>query len=325
MKRRTLVAQSLLLAALPWTAQAQQKFPSGPIRLLVPFPPGGATDILARRIATRLAEILGGTIVVENRPGGGGTIAGAAVAAAPPDGYTLLVGGLELATNPALIGTKILNPQKDLTPIGGLTLGTFVLAVNPAKNNFANLQELLAAAKARPGELTYGSAGAGNVTHLFGEIFKRTAQVDIRHIPYRGAAPAIADLQGGQITMMFASRATARPLVTSGHLRALAITGKEPHASFPGVRTFEQQGIPMPEADLGAWTGLFGPAGMPRELVTTLNQALNQALGTPALKETLSQIGLEVDPSSPEALGQRVVTQTEKWTQLIRAANITAD
>lgn len=311
-----------MAAALSMRLAFAQKFPARPIHLVVPFAPGGATDMMARHIALRLADLLGQAVVVDNKPGGGGNIAGTAVAGSPPDGYTLLIGGMETATNPHLMPSKTFNPTKDLTPIASLTLGSLVLIVNPNKTKFNTLGELIAAAKAHPDELTFGSAGNGSVNHLFGEVFKRAARIEIRHVPYRGAAPAMADLQGGQISMMFAGRAGAQPLVAGGQMKALAMTGRTTHSTLPGVPTFEQVGLAMPDTDLGAWIGLFGPAGMPGELVTQINQAVNTVLAQPELREAMAQLGQEVDPATPEMMATRLASQTQRWGQLIKAANI---
>ena len=321
-QRRPLLALALA-AALAAPASAQ-KLPAGkPVRIVVPYAAGGTTDILARHVATRLADVLGQPVVVENKPGGAGTIAGAAVAAAPADGLTLMLGGLELATAPSLVAQKAFVPTRDLTAVASLTTGPLVLVVNPQKTQAKTLAELVAFAKSQPGAVTFASAGNGNVTHLFGEIFKRTAGADLRHVPYRGAAPALTDLQGGQVTLMMAGTASVRQLVAGGQLRALAITGRDAAgAGFPGVPTFAQAGLPMPDTDYGAWTALFAPKDTPKDTLMQLNQAVNTVLSQPEMRTQLAAIGLAAEPSTPQALQAHLAAQTQAWTQLITHAAI---
>lgn len=325
LQRRHFVA--LALAAAFAAPAAAQKLPAGkPVRIVVPYAPGGTTDILARQVAARLAEVLAQPVVVENRPGGAGTIAGAAVAAAPADGLTLMLGGLELATAPSLVAQKTFVPTRDLAAVASLTTGPLVLVVNPQKTAAKTLAELIAMAKAQPGEVTFASAGLGNVTHLFGEIFKRAVGMDLRHVPYRGAAPALTDLQAGQVTMMIAGTATVRPLVTNGNLRALAVTGKDAAAAgLSGVPTFAQAGLPMPETDHGAWTALFAPKDTPKETIAQLNQAVKTVLSQPEARTQLAAIGLAPEISTPEALQAQLAAQTQAWTQLITQAAIKAE
>ncbi|VTU45174.1 Bug family tripartite tricarboxylate transporter substrate binding protein [Variovorax sp. PBL-E5] len=323
-RRDALCAAAVLLAgSRAWA----QKLPADrPVHIVVPFAPGGTTDIIARQVSVKLSEVLSQSVVVDNRPGGAGTIAGALVAHAAPDGSTLLLGGLDLATGATLLGGHTsFDPPRDLSAIAPLTLGPVVLLVNPSKTRFDSLAELISAARAQPGTLTFGSAGNGNVTHLFGEIFKRSAKIDLRHVPYRGAAPAMTDLMGGQITMMFGGTASAREMVAAGQLKALAVTGAEPPAGLAGVPTFAQAGLPMPETELGAWTGLFGPAGMPEGVVTRLNQAVNTVLQMPELRRQLAQNGLVADPGSAAMLQARLASQTRTWAQVIRSAGITLE
>jgi tripartite-type tricarboxylate transporter receptor subunit TctC len=321
-RRRLLaaIAAAALVAAPGWA----QKLPAGkPVRIVVPYAPGGTTDILARQIGARLADVLGHAVVIDNKPGGGGTIAGAQVAAAPPDGLTLLLGGIEMATAPALVGDKNFLATRDLTGVASLTLGPLVLVVNPQKTQAKSLSELIAAARAQPGALTIASAGNGNVTHLFGEIFKRTARIDVRHVPYRGAAPALTDLQAGEVSMMIAGTASVRQFVTSGHLRALAVTGKDAAAAgLAGVPTFAEAGLPMPEADAGAWTALFAPKNTPREAVQQINQAVNTVLAQPEMRTQLAAIGLAPERAAPEGVQALLATQTQAWTQLLTQAGI---
>ncbi|VWX63344.1 conserved hypothetical protein [Burkholderiales bacterium 8X] len=323
--RRTLLVMTLASAAAPHVPA--QKLPAAkPVRIVVPYAPGGTTDILGRQVAARLAEMLGQPVLIENKPGGGGTIGGAYVAAAPADGLTLLLGGLELATAPSLVGQKAFVPTRDLAAVAPLSIGPLVLVVNSQKTSVASLRELVALAKSQPGGLTFASAGNGNVTHLFGEIFKRAAGVDLRHVPYRGAAPALTDLQGGQVTMMMAGTASVRQLVAAGTLRALAVTGKDAAgAGFPGVPTFAEAGLAMPDTDFGAWTALFAPQGTPKEAIAQLNQAVNAALAQPETRTSFANLGLAVEAGTAESLQANLASQTQVWSQLIAQASIKAD
>ncbi|RYY92526.1 MAG: tripartite tricarboxylate transporter substrate binding protein [Comamonadaceae bacterium] len=322
LRRRRLVAA--IAAGLAVPAVLAQKLPAGkPVRIVVPYAPGGTTDILARQIGTRLATALGHAVVVENKPGGAGTIAGAMVAAAPADGLTLLLGGVELATAPALVGDRTFLATRDVAAVASLTSGPLVLVVNAQKTQARSLAELLAAARAQPGAFTIASAGNGNVTHLFGEIFKRTAKVDVRHVPYRGAVPALTDLQAGEVTMMMVGTANVRQLVTAGNLRALAVTGQDASVlGLPGVPTFAQAGLPMAETDAGAWTALFAPKAIPRDAVQQINQAVNAVLAQPELRAQLAAIGLAAEPAAPEAVQALLAAQTRVWTELTAQSGI---
>ncbi len=322
-RRRVLSCLSIVaLAAAAPAVSAPADYPDKPVRIVVPVAPGGATDILARQLGQHLAEVMKQPVIIENKPGGSGTIAAQYVINSAPDGYTLLLGAMDLASNPHLLPNLSFRPMHDLTPIAALTLGSLVLVINPAVIQVNTLQEFIDAAKANPGKFTFGSAGNGNVTHLFAEMFKRKAGVDILHVPYRGTGPALTDLQSGQIVMMIAGRASTLPLVKDGRLKALAMTGKEGHSTFPGVPTFYEAGLPIPETDLGAWTGIFGPPGMPEELVNKISQYINTVLVKDDFKANLEVIGMDVDPGSPQILADRLKSETEKWGELIKAANI---
>ena len=325
--RRQLLTWSLMtvLGSAP-LAHAQQIAAGKTLRIVVPYAAGGTTDVLARQVARGLAEVLGQPVVVENRPGGAGTIAGGYVVSQPADSLTLLLGGLEIATAPSLVAQRSFLATRDLLGVSGLTLGPLVLLVNPQKTSARTVQELIAQAKSAPGSMTFASAGNGNVTHLFGQIFARTAGADIRHVPYRGAAPALTDLQGGQVTMMMAGTGSVQQLVANGNLRALAVTGKDAAAAgFPGVPTFAEAGLPMPETDAGAWTGLFAPKGTPKETLDQLHQAVARVLAQPALKSQLAAIGLATEAMTPDALQAHLASQTQVWAQIIAQAGIKAE
>ncbi|MDI3383898.1 tripartite tricarboxylate transporter substrate-binding protein [Xenophilus aerolatus] len=293
------------------------------MRLVVPYAAGGTTDVVARLVGARLARVLERPVVVENRPGGGGTLAGTQVATAAADGLTLLLGGMEIATAPSLIGSRQFLATRDVRGVAGLTLGPLVLVVHPETTEARTLQALIAQCRARPGEFTFASAGIGNVTHLFGEIFKRTAAIDIRHVPYRGAAGALTDLQAGLVTMMLGGTASVQPLVSAGKLRALAITGRQRTSGLPGVPTFAEAGLSIPATDSGAWLALFAPARASAEAIAPVHRAIDEILTQPELLGQLAVQGLVAQPMSPLEVDGLLRTQTTVWSELIAQSGIT--
>lgn len=310
-----------LALAAPAAAQ-DAGYPSHPIKLVVGYSPGGPTDILARQLAPVLADVLDQQVIVDNKPGANGNIGGAEVARARPDGYTLLLGDLTLATNPSLMRSMPFDPQAGLRAVAPLAKAPLALVVNP-KVPAATLQELLAYARANPGELTNGTAGNGNLTHLAGEVLKSATGTDIRQVPYKGSGPAITDLVGGQISMVITGISSTEGFIRNGQLRALAITGRERSPALPDVLTFsEATGLPLPELDLGSWWGLFGPADLPDAVVERLNAAARQILADPALKERLAGMNIVVDPGSPDDMRQRLESETATWRKVIQAAGI---
>lgn len=320
--RRSLLVLSLF-AAMAQPTFAQPVADGRPIHLVVPYAAGGTTDIVARLIASRISDDLGQPVIVENKPGGGGTIALAQVAKSPADGTALLLGGLEITTAPSLVASQEALATRDLTGVAGLSLGALVLTINPEKTPYADLAALLEDAKAKPGVLTFASAGIGNVTHLFGEIFTRRADVDILHIPYRGAAPALTDLQAGQVTLMMAGTGSIRPFIESGRLRALAVTGTDAaQAGVPGTPTFAEAGLPLPETDSGAWTALFAPKGTPEAVVKRLERAVQNALAQPEVQQQLAAAGLAPFSRTAEEVNQHLAEQSKVWNSLIREAGI---
>jgi tripartite-type tricarboxylate transporter receptor subunit TctC len=327
MTRRCLLALAAGLAAAQAVPALADKLPAGKaLHLVVPYAAGGTTDVLARQLAAHLGEVLGQPVVVDNKPGAAGTIAGQYVASQAPDGLTLLVGGIEMATVPSLVSQKTFVPTRDLAGVAGVSVGPLVLLVNPQKTSAKTLAELIAQAKAQPGAMTFASAGNGNVTHLFGEIFKRSAKLDLRHVPYRGAAPALTDLAGGQVTMMMAGTASVRQFVANGTLHALAVTGKDAAmAGVPGVPTFAEAGLPMPETDGGAWIGLFAPKATPQDAIAQLNDAVGKVLASPELKAQFANIGLAPEPMPAQALQAHLAAQTQVWGQIITLAGIRVD
>src|SRR5271168_35112 len=273
-------------------------YPARPVTLVVGFPPGGASDILARIMTNKLGSLLGQPFIVDNRPGAGGNVAGEVVAHARPDGYTLLLGNNSiLATNASLYGKLDFDPEKDFAPICLIGTQANVLVVNldvPAHS----LAELIALAKANPGKLNFASSGYGLAAHLAGELFKAEAHVDIVHVPYKGSAPALQDVIAGQDQMMFATTSGVMGFLKAGQVRALAVTTLKRSASLPDVPTIDEQGIRG--FDATTWHGLVAPAGAPKEIITTLNRATIEALGDPDVRRALGGLGVDIVGDTPE-------------------------
>ncbi|GAA4341276.1 tripartite tricarboxylate transporter substrate binding protein [Pigmentiphaga soli] len=315
------VAAVIACASLTAPASAQPAYPSGPIRMVVPFGAGGLTDILARLIADKLAANEGWQIVVENKTGAGGNIGAADVARSRPDGQTLLMGSIGTnATNPFLYKTMPYDPRKDFAPITMAASGTLLLVCDP-NLPFRDTAGLIAYAKAHPGALSYASGGMGASQHLAGELLKSTAGIDIRHVPYKGLAPAIPDLLGGRVSMTF-DMATALPYVKQGRLRAIAVANPQRSSALPDVPTI---GETVPGYAASAWYGLFAPAGTPQPVIARLNAAITRILRTPDLRERLIALGAEPAASTPEEFGRFVQAESDKWSKVLKAIDIQLD
>jgi tripartite-type tricarboxylate transporter receptor subunit TctC len=303
------------------TASAQS-YPQRPVRLIVPYAPGGSADIAARLISEAWSKSLGGTLVVENRAGAGGNIGVDAVAKSPADGYTIGLQTVSLAINPGLFPRMPYDTLKDLAPIGMVASSQHVLVVNnkvPAKN----LQELIALAKASPGKLTYGSAGNGSTFHMSAELFKSVANVSIVHVPYRGGGPALVDTIAGQVDMSFPVISAAQQHVQGGKLTALAVTGAKRSALLPNVPTAAEAGLP--DYQFETWFMVFAPTGTPKPIIDKLNASLNSALAAQATKERMVKEGFEPTPTTPEAARQRLEREMPMWAKLIKQRGITAE
>lgn len=305
-------------------AWAQSAYPSKPVRIVVPFTPGGSTDILARAIGNELAKSLGQSFVIENVPGAGGSIGADKVAKSAADGYTLLMGHIgTLAVNPSLYPNLPYNPIKDFAPVAWVARVPNVLVVNkgvPAQN----LKELIALAKSRPGYLNYSTGGNGSAAHLATEYFKMQTGTSMVHIPYRGAAPAVSDVIAGQVQLVFTGAPALMGHIRSGQLRALAVSSPKRMDVLPDVPTVaEAAGLKGFEAD--QWYGLVAPAGTPREVVLKLNQQVNAALGSEALKTRLNTEGAVATPTTPEAFGQLIAADIERWRPVITSGRVKAD
>jgi tripartite-type tricarboxylate transporter receptor subunit TctC len=321
--RRVLLACALGLigAGVLQPAMAQPgDYPNKPIRLVVPFPPGGGVDILARVIGQRLQEQLGQSIVVENRPGANGNLATEAVArSGSADGYTLLIGGNGLATNPALYPTAGYNMVRDLAPVAFVGYAPLILVV-PAASPYKSVKDLLAQARAKPGSVTYASAGSGSAAHLSTELLKQTAQVDILHVPYKGGPPAIIDLIGDRVSMMLLDPGQAMPHVKSQKLRAIGVSSMKRSALLPEVGAISESGLPKFEATV--WWGIVTPAKTPPDIVARLNTEINRAIAHPTVQARFAEIGVATDPMSPPAFGSFLRQEIDKWTALVKAGGI---
>lgn len=308
----------ILALAVPVAALAQA-YPTKPIRVVVPFPPGGGTDIVARTVTPKMAEILGQPFIIENRAGAGGNIGTDAVAKAPADGYTLLVASASTAINTTLVPNLSWSFQRDFAPVVLMVVNNHLLAAHPSVPA-NNVRELLALAKAKPGQVTYASYGPGSSAHLTAELFKLMAGVDLLHVPYKGAAPAVNDLLGGQVNIIFADVAAMLSHLKSGKLKALGIGSAKRFEGLPDVPTIAESGVPGFEA--GGFLGLVAPAGTPPAVIQALNAAAQKSLAQPEVRDRL--LGLASPPvgGSPEDFAVHIKREIDKWARVIRAADI---
>jgi len=328
--RLVLAAAALLAAAFATThAQGQapstssgQAWPDKPIKLIVSFAPGGVHDTLARVLQPKLTESLGQPIVIENRPGAGGNIAAEAVAKSAPDGYTFLVASEAIATNEYLYRGMTYDPYKDLAPVAKLADYPMALIANPAVPA-DNVKELVALARAKPGSLSYGSAGVGASGHLAGELFNSAEGVNLVHVPYKGGAPALADLLAGRIQVMFLSVSLSAPQAKQGRIKVLALTGAKRSDKLPGVPTTAEQGFPGVQALL--FSSLLAPAATPATVIRRMNAEVVSALRAPDVEKRLDDLGAVPAPSSPEQFAAILKRDGETWGKLILEKNIRAD
>ena len=306
-------------AAFALNAGAQSGWPDKPVRIMVPFAPGGQTDIIGRILAERFTQLWGKSVLVENKIGASGSIGTEVVAKSPPDGYMLQVAAINThGANPALFGSKLpYDPVKDFTPIIWVNSSINVLVVNP-NSPFKNLRELIDYAKANPGKLTFGTAGSGSSMHLFMEVLKMMTATDITHVPYKGSGPAGQDVMGNQITMVFDSMPGAWPFVQSGRFRALAVSSGKRAPNAPDVPTVAEAGVPG--YDYVSWLGLVGPAGMPRDLVMRINADTNRLLQTAEVKDRFDKLGTVPVGGTPEEFGAYIRTQVATWHKVVRAS-----
>ena len=300
-----------------------QSYPDRQIKMIVPFPPGGPTDVMARLVAQNLSSSLGQTVVIENRPGAGGTLGSKIVAGSDPDGYTLLYGSTStLAIAPSLYKSLDYDPIKDFVPIAMVSDAPFVLiaALNvPAKS----LKELIAYAKANPGKLNFSSAGNGTPPHLTGEMFKAATGTDIVHIPYKGGAPSITDVVAGQIQMTFETTSVLLPLIREGKVRAMAVTSAQRRPELPDVPNMIESGFAGFLSN--SWTGVVAPAGTPASIVSRLNAAINESLRSAATKASFAKLGIETKVGSPRDFATLIANETKKWAAIVKSSGAKID
>jgi len=307
--------------AVPTMAGAQPQFPAKPIRLVVPFSAGSATDILARIIATKMGEGGHWQVVVDNRPGAGGTLGATTVAKSAPDGYTLILVSVGHAINATLYPKLAYDTVKDFAPVSLVASVPNVLVVNAA-SQYKSVRDIVAAAKARPGAMNFNSAGSGSSTHLSGEMFKIQAGIDIMHIPYKGTGEGLTDVMAGRGDMMFAPTVSAMPFVRQGKLRALAVTTPKRAAALPDVPTVAESGLPHYAFD--SWFGVLAPASTPKEIVNAINAEIGQALAAPDVRERLAAQGAEPRPSTPQEFASYIQAEIVKLAPVVRQSGVRA-
>jgi len=322
MKRRTLLQAATALApslATQW-AQAQDKYPNKPITWVCPYAAGGNADSRSRQVAKAMSSILGQSIIIDNKAGAGGNIGTEMIARGKPDGYTIGMGNFApLAVNHALFKKLNFDPLNDLVPITLIERGPLILMVRN-DSPFKSVKDIVAAAKAEPGKLSYGSGGIGGSHHLSGALFEHTAGIDMIHAPYKSGSAASTDLMGGQVHMMFEQMYTAMPAIQGGRMRALAITSKKRSPLIPDLPTMTEQGYPAVE--VLNWQGLIGPKGLPADIVKLLNSACNQALQTTEVKEKILSQGNELGGGTPEQFAALIKAESPRWGKVVRDAKI---
>ena len=296
-----------------------QSFPDKPIHIIVPLAAGGAVDAIARTLGQKLSQQLGQPVIVDNKPGANGNIGAEAVAKSPADGYTILMAIPAMTTNQALYAKLPYDTFRDFAPVARLGFAPLILVVG-ADSPFKTITELLAALRANPAKYSYGSSGNGSSQHLAGELFKATAKIDALHVPYKGGAPAVTDLIGGQLTFMFTNPLEVQAQIKSGRLKALAVGGNKRVDWLPGVPTVAESGLPGFEA--ATWWGTLVPAATPKDIVARLSQEIVTAMNAPEVRERLNAQGAEVATQKPEELAAYLRSETDKWARIIKAANI---
>ncbi|KJK26251.1 Bug family tripartite tricarboxylate transporter substrate binding protein [Cupriavidus sp. 2MCAB6] len=325
--RRRLLAAGVALAAtvggMTGAAYAQGTYPTKPITMIVPFSAGGTTDILARIVGLQLGKVLGQPVVIDNRPGAGGNIGASIAAKAPGDGYTLFMGTIGThAINQSLYSKLPYDPVKDFAPISRVAMVPNIVVVNP-KVPVNNVKELIAYVKANPDKLSYGSSGSGSSMHLSGELFNSMTGLHIQHIPYKGSAPAVNDLLGNQIGLMFDNMPSSYPHVKAGKLRAIAVTSAKRSPALPNVPTVAESGVPGYEAT--SWFALYATGGTPQPIIDRLNAEVVKILAMPEVKKQMADQGAEPRPEKPAELAAFMKSETAKWAKVVKASGATVD
>ena len=321
-RRICMLVSGLLLLAAAHVAHAQD-YPSQTVKIVVPFTPGGGVDVVARIVAPRLSEQLGQSVIIENRGGAGGGLGAAAVAQSPPDGYTLLVGtGSTHGTNSSIYPKLSYDPVRDFVPVVQLTTSPLLLIVPPTLPA-KSVAELIALARSKPGELSFGSYGTGSINHLGAELFNSMAGIQTNHIPYRGSAPAMTDLLAGRLHYLFDGVSTSLGYMQAGTVRSLGVAAPARSPILPQQPTISEAGLPG--FDTMVWFGLFAPAGTPKPVVDLLNSKANAVLALPAVKDGLAKLGVEAVGGGPDVLAARVRAELQKWATIVREKNIRLD
>ncbi|MBM3352325.1 MAG: tripartite tricarboxylate transporter substrate binding protein [Betaproteobacteria bacterium] len=309
-----------LVLGLSASAASAQSWPARPVRMVVPYPPGGAADTLGRAVGRKLAEALGQAVIVENRAGAGSVIGTEAVSRADPDGHTVLLTSTPMGTNPALVAKLPYDTLRDFRGVAFVAFAPVVMVAHPSVPA-ASVTELLALARSRAGGLTVATPGPGSMGHLTLEMLNRQAGIELRHIPYKGAAPALTDLIGGQVNLMFDNVGPARAQIAAGRTRAIGVTALRRSSALPEVPTFHEMGVRGLEA--ASWFGMFVPAKAPAEVIQRLNLEVNRAVASAELRELYARDGYEASPMTPQGLDDFLRAQIDKWGKLIREAGIT--
>jgi len=299
-----------------------QTFPARAIRVIVPFAPGGGTDILIRTVSPRLSEALGQQLVIDNRAGGGSTIGSELAAKAPPDGYTLLMVDTSFTTNPSLYSKLPYDSARDFAPVSLMAAAPVILIVHPSVP-VKTVKEFVALAKSKPGQLNFASGGPGSSTHLGGELLKLVAGIDLVHIPYKGTGPAVADVLGGQVVMMFAGISSVKQHVAVGRLRAIAVTGQKRSPAMPEVPTFIESGLRG--VDSGTYWGCLAPAATPKDIVNKLSTTIANVLKMGDIEKRLSDLGFDAIGGTPDQFATIIRSETEKWARVIKSAHVKLD
>jgi len=316
--RAAQLAVTALALSISYTAQAGE-YPSKSVRMIVPFAPGGGSDIIARIFAEGMNEALGEPVVVDNRGGAGSTLGTALAAQAPADGYTLLLGNISLAFNASLYRKLPYEAVRDLAPVSLVAVQPNIMVINPGVPA-KSLKEFIDLARAQPGKFAFASAGTGTGTHLAAELLKMELKIDLLHVPYKGTGPALNDLLGGQVQMILSTFASALPHVKSGRLRALGVSSVKRSSAAPDVPTLIEAGVPGFEYN--TWYGLLAPAGTPRKVITKLNAASRRVLASNAIKQRYEGLGIEPLGDTPAEFSAYLKAETEKWGKVVRAAGI---
>jgi tripartite-type tricarboxylate transporter receptor subunit TctC len=317
--RRALVTLALSAAGAQACAQG---YPAGPVRVIIPFPPGGGVDGMGRLVSQKLSESLGRQFIIENRAGANGMIGSELAAKAPTDGYTLMVNGANLVTTPSLYGKVTYDPVKDFDPVSLLAHAPNVLVVHPSLP-VKSVKDLIALARARPGEVNFAGSGSGSTPHLAAELFNTLANVRMVHVPYRGTGPAIVGIMSGEASVMFMPTTNAVPLVKAGRMRALAVTTRERVPAMPELPTVEESGLKGYESS--QWYGLLAPDGVPRAVLDLLNAHVVKIMQAPDMKQRLAADGLVAVGSTREAFAAHLRSETAKWAKVIKQSGATVD